>query len=97
MAYPIVLSTHAVGMSIVVGTVIIIDLSYSVTPVTRHLIYSKVVCGYLGRCCFEFHVWPGIVSFRSGQVFLSSGFLDKDWSDNNGNIFSIPVVASSNP
>ena len=63
-AYPIVLSTHAVGMSIVVGTVIIIDLR---------------LLGYAGNAPLDLFkimfavTWVGVVlNFMSGLALLAS-------------------------
>ncbi|MFT5134267.1 MAG: hypothetical protein ACI9SC_002742 [Gammaproteobacteria bacterium] len=63
-AYPIILSTHAVGMSIVVGTLIVIDLR---------------ILGYAGEAAIEsfaklfFVTWVGVVlNFLSGLALFTS-------------------------
>ena len=74
-AYPIVLSTHAVGMSIVVGTVVMIDLRLlgyaGDAPLDSFKSMFAVTWAW---CCIEFSLWCGLVHLGPGEVFLSFGF-----------------------
>ena len=79
--YPIVLASHALGMAVVVGTMVMINLRVlgfaRNVPVT---FFDKLSVITWAGPCFERFDRPGAVLRRSRQVFLSPCFPHKDFA-----------------